>query len=104
MGCGVSALHHYANACTVLRREALKTRPTTEQKGGICFGTHLAVDTVRSVVANVAAVREWDSNGTNFGYDKKANHAAGEFGHNDFYPVAIAAGREKVSMEIAHYE
>ena len=94
VGCAVSALHHHANACTVLRREALQTHPTTGQKGGICFGAHVAVDTVRSVAANVAAVREWDANGTNFGYDKNAGHAAGEFGHNDFYPVAIAAGRE----------
>ena len=95
VGCGVSALHHHANACTVLRRESLQTRPTTAQKGGICLGAHVAVDTVRSVGANVAAVREWDSNGTNFGYDKNTGHVAGEFGHNDFYPVAVAAGREK---------
>ena len=52
------------------------------------------VDTARSVAANVAAVREWDSNGTNFGFDKDAGRTAGEFGHNDFYPVAVAAGRE----------
>jgi 2-methylcitrate dehydratase len=32
-----------------------------------------------------------EANGTNFGYNPKLNHVAGEFGHNDFYPVAIAA-------------
>jgi 2-methylcitrate dehydratase len=37
-------------------------------------------------------VREWDSNGTVFGYNPKlAGHNAGEFGHNDYYPVVIAA-------------
>jgi 2-methylcitrate dehydratase len=37
-------------------------------------------------------VREWDSNGTVFGFNKKIEgHNAGEFGHNDFYPVVIAA-------------
>jgi 2-methylcitrate dehydratase len=37
-------------------------------------------------------VREWDSNGTLFGYNPiREGHAAGEYGHNDFYPVVIAA-------------
>jgi len=37
-------------------------------------------------------VREWDSNGTVFGYNHNIKgHNAGEFGHNDFYPVVIAA-------------
>jgi len=37
-------------------------------------------------------VREWDSNGTVFGYRKgEENFQAGEFGHNDFYPVVMAA-------------
>ena len=46
----------------------------------------------KAVVANVSAVREWDSNGTVFGYDKDLEgHRAGEFGHNDYYPVVIAA-------------
>ena len=94
VGCGISALYHRANACTVLRREALRTRPTEKHCGGICFGEKTPVETARSVAANVAAVREWDSNGTNFGFDKDAGRIAGEFGHNDFYPVAIAASRE----------
>ena len=78
----------------MLRREALKTRPAAQDIGGICFGDPTIVDSARSVAANVAAVREWDSNGTNFGFDKDAGRTAGEFGHNDFYPVAIAASRE----------
>jgi len=94
VGCAISAIHQRANACTVLRREALTTRPAAQNIGGICFGDSTKVDTARSVAANVAAVREWDSNGTNFGFDKNAGRTAGEFGHNDFYPVAIAASRE----------
>jgi 2-methylcitrate dehydratase len=39
-------------------------------------------------------VREWDSNGTNFGHDAARGRTAGEFGHNDWYPVAVAAARE----------
>merc|ERR1740123_571334 len=51
----------------------------------------------KSCLANGSAVREWDSNGTVFGYNNdpalgKA-HQAGEFGHNDFYPVAVAAAQ-----------
>lgn len=94
VGCAISAIHHRANACTVLRHEALQTKPTDTSSGGLCFGASTSVNTAKSVAANVAAVREWDSNGTNFGYDKKSGRMAGEFGHNDFYPVAIAAGRE----------
>ena len=45
------------------------------------------------VVANSNAVREWDSNGTNFGYRPELGHTAGEFGHNDFYAVPIAAAQ-----------
>src|SRR4029077_9756059 len=33
----------------------------------------------------------WDANGTNFGFNRARGAAAGEFGHNDFYPVAVAA-------------
>ena len=38
-------------------------------------------------------VREWDSNGTNFGFRPQLGHTAGEFGHNDFYAV-VQAGAE----------
>lgn len=45
----------------------------------------------KAIVSNCAAVREWDSNGTVFGYAVEKNRQAGEFGHNDFYPVVVAA-------------
>jgi 2-methylcitrate dehydratase len=38
-------------------------------------------------------VREWDANGTNFGFNPARGATAGEFGHNDFYPVAVAAAQ-----------
>jgi len=45
-------------------------------------------------VANSNAVREWDSNGTVFGFNPNIpGHDAGEFGHNDFYPVIVAAAQ-----------
>jgi len=56
------------------------------------FGTTRRVAPEKAILANVAAVREWDSNGTVFGYNARyPGHQAGEFGHNDFYPVVIAA-------------
>ena len=94
VGCGVSALAHAANAPTVLRREALATAPATGSRGAVCFGSGRACLVERAVAANASAVREWDSNGTNFGYDAAKGRTAGEFGHNDFYPVALAAARE----------
>ena len=46
----------------------------------------------KAIAANSSAVREWDSNGTVFGYNSEIpGHDAGEFGHNDYYPVVIAA-------------
>ena len=43
------------------------------------------------MAANVSALREFGANGTVFGYSGKNGFNAGEFGHNDFYPVVIAA-------------
>jgi len=94
VGCGVSALSHRANAPTVLRREALDSSPSAGSQGGICLGAARPVAVEKAVAANASAVREWDSNGTNFGHDAARGRTAGEFGHNDFYPVAVAAARE----------
>ena len=94
VGCGVSALALGANAPTVLRDEALATSPARGTRGGICFGSAQPCLIEKAVAANASAVREWDSNGTNFGYDAARGRTAGEFGHNDFYPVAVAAARE----------
>lgn len=91
--CGVSALALRTNAPTLLRQEALEYPAAPGKPGATVFGSTLPLKPEKAVVANCAAVREWDSNGTNFGYNPKMGHTAGEFGHNDFYPVAIAAAQ-----------
>ena len=94
VGCGVSALARQANAPSVLRREALASPPAVGSRGAICLGCRRPVAIEKGVAADASAVREWDSNGTNFGHDAAKGRTAGEFGHNDFYPVALAAARE----------
>jgi 2-methylcitrate dehydratase len=90
--CGLSALAMGTNAPTILRAEALDY--TTSTTGATTFASSLPVKPEKAILANSAAVREWDSNGTNFGFHaSSAKRQAGEFGHNDFYPVAIAAAQ-----------
>merc|ERR1719291_1407016 len=89
--CGVSALVFNANAPSVLRAEALDY---ADAKGATVFGSGVRCAPEKAICANSSAVREWDSNGTVFGYNPKIpGHTAGEFGHNDFYPVVIAAAQ-----------
>mmetsp|Transcript_57955 Transcript_57955/g.168063 ORF Transcript_57955/g.168063 Transcript_57955/m.168063 type:complete len:565 (-) Transcript_57955:57-1751(-) len=89
--CGVSALALKTNAPTVLRDEALSY---PDAKGATVFGSTARCAPEKAIVANSSAVREWDSNGTVFGYNPSIpGHTAGEFGHNDFYPVVIAASQ-----------
>ncbi len=90
--CGISALALQTNAPTILRNEALDY---PDEIGATVFGSNRKVKSEKAVVANCAAVREWDSNGTNFGYRPELAHTAGEFGHNDFYPVCIAACEQR---------
>ena len=94
VGCGISALAAAANAPSVLRREALATAPSAGTTGACCFGSRRRCLAERAVAANASAVREWDSNGTNFGHDAARGRTAGEFGHNDYYPAALAAATE----------
>lgn len=93
--CGVSAIAMKTNAPCILRAEALEyARQTTAGTGAATiFGSTLSVAPEKAIVANSSAVREWDSNGTNFGYNPALGLTAGEFGHNDFYPVAVAAAQ-----------
>ena len=93
IACGVSALACGTNAPTVLRREALEYPATDPQQGVPCLGSTVPVVPEKAILANSSAAREWDSNGTNFGYNPARGHTRGEFGHNDFYPVAIAAAQ-----------
>merc|ERR1719327_1214585 len=89
--CGISALAYKTNAPCLLREEALEY---PDAKGARVFGSSARCAPEKAVVANASAVREWDSNGTVFGYNPSIpGHTAGEFGHNDFYPVVIAAAQ-----------
>merc|ERR1719333_562167 len=89
--CGVSALALKTNAPTVLRAEALEYG---DAKGATVFGSMQKCAPEKAILANGSAVREWDSNGTNFGFNKYIKgHEAGEFGHNDFYGVVVAAAQ-----------
>jgi 2-methylcitrate dehydratase len=89
----VSALAAGANAPTVLRREALEYAVANGVRGVPIFGSTVRVQPEKAVLACSSAVREWDANGTNFGYNPARGATAGEFGHNDFYPVAIAGAQ-----------
>ncbi|MEC8560404.1 MAG: MmgE/PrpD family protein [Planctomycetota bacterium] len=88
--CGVSALALGTNAPRVLRDEALGY---PDSDGVPVLGSTEPVSPEKAILANCSAVREWDSNGTNFGYRPELGHTAGEFGHNDFYCVAVAAAQ-----------
>ncbi len=92
IACGVSALACGANAPAVLRAEALEY-PCDDAHGVPLFGSRARVMPEKAVLANCSAVREWDANGTNFGYNPARGATKGEFGHNDFYPVAVAAAQ-----------
>lgn len=93
--CGVSALALGTNAPNVLRTEALSYRAEDPRNAAMVFGSNQGVMPEKAVLANSAAVREWDSNGTNFGFRPETGDTAGEFGHNDFYPVVIAACQQR---------
>jgi 2-methylcitrate dehydratase len=88
--CGASAIALGTNAPLVLRQEALEY----PREGGVCFlGSTTPVAPEKAILADSNAVREWDSNGTNFGFNPALGHTAGEFGHNDFYAVPLAAAQ-----------
>ncbi|MEO1584393.1 MAG: MmgE/PrpD family protein [Planctomycetota bacterium] len=101
--CGLSALALGTNAPTILRNEALQYATpdgdlgpglgNCKHHGATVFGSQQRVKSEKAILANCAAVREWDSNGTNFGYDPERGNTAGEFGHNDFYAVPLAAAQ-----------
>ena len=93
IACGISALACGCNAPHVLREEALHYAVGDRSTGVPMFGTQVLVHPEKAILACASAVREWDANGTNFGYNPLRAATAGEFGHNDYYPVAIAAAQ-----------
>ena len=92
--CGISALAWGTNAPGVLRREAERYAACADRNARL-LGSTTKVAAEKAIAANCAAVREWDANGTNFGYRPQRGHTAGEFGHNDFYPVVQAAAEQR---------
>ena len=90
VACAVAALATGMNAPTLLRAEALEY---ADPVGVSCIGSSQRVAPEKAVAANCSAVRELDANGTNFGYNPRTGNKRGEFGHNDFYPVALAAAQ-----------
>jgi 2-methylcitrate dehydratase len=93
IACGISAIACGTNAPTILRREAFEYVRDERATGVSCFASRMKVAPEKAVAANCSAVREWDANGTNFGYNPALGHTAGEFGHHDYYPVAVAAAQ-----------
>jgi 2-methylcitrate dehydratase len=95
--CGTSALALKTNAPVILREEALSY---SDGKGARVFGSSARCAPEKVIAANSSAVREWDSNGTVFGFNPSIpGHNAGEFGHNDFYPVVIAAAQVRGDID-----
>jgi 2-methylcitrate dehydratase len=92
IACAVAALATKMNAPRILREEAL-SHGVMEETGVPCLASRTPVRPEKAILANCAAVRELDANGTNFGYNPRTGYTRGEFGHNDFYPVAVAAAQ-----------
>lgn len=73
--CGLSALALRTNAPSILKNEAISTygigKKSSRPKFGYarCFGSMELVPAEKAILANASAVREWDSNGTVFGYN-----------------------------------
>jgi 2-methylcitrate dehydratase len=104
--CGISAIAQHTNAPTVFRKEAVAYGlPNTDVNSRLAgyariFGSDKLTLAEKAIVSNCSAVREWDSNGTVFGYrSENKSHQAGEFGHNDYYSVVIAAAQQVDSMD-----
>ena len=113
--CGLSALALRTNAPTLLREEALSYARVDGASGALLlgggggddampphgcarvFGHRAWVPAEKAIVANCAAVREWDSNGTVFGFHAGADRSrqAGEFGHNDYYAACVAGAVQR---------
>ena len=95
VACGVSALALRGECAdgAAARGAGVSRRASRLTAGVPMFGSTVRVAPEKAVLACSSAVREWDANGTNFGYNPARGATAGEFGHNDFYPVAVAAAQ-----------
>jgi 2-methylcitrate dehydratase len=77
--CGLSALALKANAPHVLRNEALEFSlgKSPKMEAAKVFGSNELVPIEKAITANSSAVREWDSNGTVFGFANDKTRQAG---------------------------
>ena len=77
--CGLSALALKANAPHVLRNEALEFSlgKSPKMEAAKVFGSNELVPIEKAIAANSSAVREWDSNGTVFGFAADKTRQAG---------------------------
>jgi 2-methylcitrate dehydratase len=87
----IGALATGCRAPLLLRDEALAY---PDPAGANCFGSQRLVAPEKAILANSSAARELDANGTNFGYNPRTGWMRGEFGHPDFFPVAVAAAQQ----------
>jgi 2-methylcitrate dehydratase len=94
IACAVAALALGTNAPRILRDEALEYRVADSAVGATLLGSKSRVSPEKAILANCAAVRELDANGTNFGYNPRTGYRRGEFGHTDFHPVVVAAAQQ----------
>src|SRR5262245_17322327 len=78
IACGVAALATGTNAPRILRDEALDYRVTDAASGTALLGSKVRVSPEKAVLANSAAVRELDANGTNFGFNQRTGNCRGE--------------------------
>lgn len=105
MFCGISALAMKTNAPNILRNEAESSFKANENQAKLgmkvskCLGSSVWVSAEKAIAANIAAVRELRSNGTLFEYNPHTStNDIGEIGHNDYYPVVIAACQNNESL------
>ncbi len=78
----------------ILRAEALRY-PATAETGVTLLGSNTWVQPEKAILANCAAVREWDCNGTNFGYDATHQQTAASLVTTTFYAVVVAAAQHQ---------
>ena len=93
IACSVAALACGTSAPGLLRDEALTYPRKQGEDAASLLASRDWVAPEKAVLANCSAARELDANGTNFGYNPQTGYTRGEFGHNDFYSVAIAAAQ-----------
>lgn len=77
--CGASAIAQKTNAPNVLRNEA-KNQYWISPESNVniyrskCIGSKIWTHAEKAICANVSAVREWDANGTVFGFNPHRNN------------------------------